>query len=615
MAVRTIGTELVLSGEKEFNDAMKGVNSNLKNLRSDMAATTAEFADNASSMDALTAKQKVLQETVEQHQAKVEALRGRYEEMQKTYGENSAQADKYRQQLNNATAALHKETQALQKNEAALNAAQKSEKQYIPITQRMADSVKAAGNKVQGFSSDVAYAAHNVPVLAELLDVAKVSAKGFGTAMSAAGTGAKAIGSGVAGVGKVVGGVSAAAAAGVAAIGAGGVAVLGAMAGMAREAAEAAKAAQEAGEPLTEAQQRWLSFSGQLDALSGSASNAKSAIAEIILPMLDDLSLEGGAFLDSFVQEMSAAAGNTEKQTEILGRYIADGAKLIIQKLPEYLKAGKEILGGIVSGFSENSDDLLDTGLNLVLDLLRFIMENAPALADAGISLVMQLIEGIDGEDLADTASEMVGKIVTGLAQAAPKLIPAAVKLIMELVVGLGKNAPMLLKSGGDLIVAIIDGILSGLGEIGKAAREILDVWISEMRNSKSEVLQFGADVVQWIADAILGAWDGLVSWFNGLWDSLFSGRDVDVNVNGNASSGNIDGSHASGLRYVPFDGYLAQLHRGEAVLPAAEADAYRAGKTAGDKNFNLTVYAQSLSQSDMDMLVDYFNRKVGEDL
>lgn len=37
------------------------------------------------------------------------------------------------------------------------------------------------------------------------------------------------------------------------------------------------------------------------------------------------------------------------------------------------------------------------------------------------------------------------------------------------------------------------------------------------------------------------------------------------------------NGSHAAGLGYVPFDGYIAQLHRGEMVLTALEAKAYRA--------------------------------------
>ncbi len=38
-----------------------------------------------------------------------------------------------------------------------------------------------------------------------------------------------------------------------------------------------------------------------------------------------------------------------------------------------------------------------------------------------------------------------------------------------------------------------------------------------------------------------------------------------------------VDGSHASGLDYVPKDGYIAELHRGEAVLTASDAARYRA--------------------------------------
>lgn len=43
------------------------------------------------------------------------------------------------------------------------------------------------------------------------------------------------------------------------------------------------------------------------------------------------------------------------------------------------------------------------------------------------------------------------------------------------------------------------------------------------------------------------------------------------------------DGSHASGLDYVPKDGYMARLHLGEAVLPRHEADAYRKGGSSMD--------------------------------
>lgn len=44
-------------------------------------------------------------------------------------------------------------------------------------------------------------------------------------------------------------------------------------------------------------------------------------------------------------------------------------------------------------------------------------------------------------------------------------------------------------------------------------------------------------------------------------------------------ASGNfINGSHASGLDNVPFDGYIARLHKGEAVLNSTNAEAWRSG-------------------------------------
>jgi TP901 family phage tail tape measure protein len=46
--------------------------------------------------------------------------------------------------------------------------------------------------------------------------------------------------------------------------------------------------------------------------------------------------------------------------------------------------------------------------------------------------------------------------------------------------------------------------------------------------------------------------------WENTVWDFMRNGAYV-------------DGSHASGLGYVPFDGYIAELHKGERVMTAAD--------------------------------------------
>jgi hypothetical protein len=43
------------------------------------------------------------------------------------------------------------------------------------------------------------------------------------------------------------------------------------------------------------------------------------------------------------------------------------------------------------------------------------------------------------------------------------------------------------------------------------------------------------------------------------------------------AAGTTVDGSHAGGLSNVPFDGYIAELHKGEAVLTASENNDYRA--------------------------------------
>ena len=49
----------------------------------------------------------------------------------------------------------------------------------------------------------------------------------------------------------------------------------------------------------------------------------------------------------------------------------------------------------------------------------------------------------------------------------------------------------------------------------------------------------------------------------------------ITIEVIGTATDIVPDGAHASGLSYVPFDGYMAELHKGERVLTATENEDY----------------------------------------
>jgi TP901 family phage tail tape measure protein len=51
---------------------------------------------------------------------------------------------------------------------------------------------------------------------------------------------------------------------------------------------------------------------------------------------------------------------------------------------------------------------------------------------------------------------------------------------------------------------------------------------------------------------------------------------------------GGADGTHAAGLTSVPFNGYMASLHKGEAVLNRSEADAWRGGSGGGGVTINI---------------------------
>ena len=91
---QNVKTRLSFDGEAEYKAACKEINSTLKVLNSEMKLVTAEYKDNASSVDALKAKQAVLQKTYDEQAKKVKETEAALEKCRKATGDNSEESKK-----------------------------------------------------------------------------------------------------------------------------------------------------------------------------------------------------------------------------------------------------------------------------------------------------------------------------------------------------------------------------------------------------------------------------------------------------------------------------------------------------------------------------------------
>lgn len=143
-----LGAGIAIDGEKEFKRVLASINSEARVLASEMKKITSEFEGNANSMDALTAKNKVLNEQVDKQKERVDALRQALENAQKQYGENDTRTDAWKTALNNAEVQLNRLNSELKQNEQYLDEAKKS-------TDKVATSIDGMGREVKDATDDV----------------------------------------------------------------------------------------------------------------------------------------------------------------------------------------------------------------------------------------------------------------------------------------------------------------------------------------------------------------------------------------------------------------------------------------------------------------------------
>ena len=144
-----------------------------------------------------------------------------------------------------------------------------------------------------------------------------------------------------------------------------------------------------------------------------------------------------------------------------------------------------------------------------------------------------------------------------------------------------------------------LDEAMGQLGEtLAPVAAGLKDVF--------AEGVYAAADAVAWLIEKIETA----IGWLKDLNDRISNSEEWKEFTTGEHTpssdyqalldSYKIDGSHAEGLYRVPYDGYVAELHRGERVLTSGEADAYNALERYGGTGRTMTAqdFRASLAQA-----------------
>lgn len=298
--------------------------------------------------------------------------------------------------------------------------------------------------------------------------------------------------------------------------------------------------------------------------IQGSTSAAKAAWSNLITGVADD-NADFVLLVNDFVDSVGTAAQNILPRIEIA----LDGAAKLIEHLVPPIMA--------------KLPALIETVL--------------PKLARSAVNIVQKLVSEISANagKLIDSAVQLITVLGNGIYQMLPTVAQSALQIILTMVSKLNENLPQMLDTAGRMLIAFVQGISKHLPDIVKAAGSIIGTLLTYFVNHLPEIvngaLKMGGAIVDGIMQGISAAWSGLVSWFNGIFNSLFGNRSVNVNVNGASSSNR---RHAGGLDYVPYNDYVANLHRGEMVLTAREADEYRKNGVQSGTGFvvNQTIYA-----------------------
>lgn len=519
------GLKIGLEGEKEFKKALSDINSSFKVLGSEMKLVESQFGKNDTSVNALTARNQVLNKEIEAQKQKIETLRSALENAASSFGENDKRTQSWQIQLNNAEAALNNMEREVSDNEKAIDAMSDEMGDAETAADKLGDEVEEtgkqsdeAGGKFEKFGS----------VMKSVGKALAVTMAAIGTAAVAAGKGLWDMANGVAEAGDAIDKTSQ-------------------KIGISAESyQEWDYVFQRCGADVNNLQTGMKKLSGVItDAAGGSDSAAQklSAVGLSIEDLNGKSQDEQLSIVISALQDMESGAARTAVANDLLGKSAVDMAAVLNMSAEETeaLKQEAQDYGmvmsneavaasaafedsltrmqGTMGGLKNRMVGELLPGITMIMDGLSDLVagnEQAGEELTNGVTSVIETVTemipqaveliSLIAAAILESAPSIISALAEGIINAIPTLLPVILQVITELVTALLELLPQIVNAGMQIIASLITGIATALPTLIPQIVEIIVQIVQTLIDNLPLILDAALQLITGLAEGILNA-------------------------------------------------------------------------------------------------------------
>ena len=502
------GLKIGLEGEKEFKKALSDINSSFKVLGSEMKLVESQFGKNDTSVNALTARNQVLNKEIEAQKQKIETLRSALENAASSFGENDKRTQAWQIQLNNAEAALNNMEREVSDNEKAIDS----------MSDEMGDAEKAAdelGDEVEetGKQSDEAGGRFE-----KFGSVLKSVGKALAVTMAAVGTAAVAAGK------KLYDMANDVAAAG------DNIDKMSQRLGLSREAyQEWDYVLSQSGVDINSVQTGMKTLTNTIDDAKNGTDKAIEKFTRLGITQEDLANKSREDIFAMTIAGLQKMTDDTEKAALANDMFGRSGQEMIpllnasAESTEELLQKSRD-LGMVMSdeavtaavNYTDSMDTLKRTFSavknNIVSDLLpgfTKILDGLTGLLTGQEEAGAQIKEG--AKEMVESISEVLPGIVdvfmnlvTAVAEIAPAIIEALVN-------GIAENLPSLLEAAVGIVLSLVQSIISALPQITEAALTLIMTLINGLVANLPLIVEAAAQMIVSLATGIAAALPTLI--------------------------------------------------------------------------------------------------------